>query len=172
MYLQLPALISLGEQGSIADLKTYSILDKKRLNQVCKILPLIIETATITKSQLKYILMNDYKLFGDEYIDIIKKCIYKRFGKIKKLNDITIYHIGKFIHKDEDFAVIYSNGSKRWYKAGLLHRIDGPAVIHSDGRQIWYKWGKIHRDDGPALTFKDGIGYWYFQDQFIKSVKI
>lgn len=25
-------------------------------------------------------------------------------------------------------AIIYSNGSKRWYRHGKLHRLDGPAV--------------------------------------------
>ena len=54
-----------------------------------------------------------------------------------------------------------ANGTKRWYKNGLLHRDDGPAVIWSDGRQEWWKDGNWHRDDGPAVICTSGTHYWY-----------
>ena len=45
------------------------------------------------------------------------------------------------LHRDDGPAVIFSNGSKAWYKNGERHREDGPAVIYSDGSKVWYKNG-------------------------------
>ena len=34
---------------------------------------------------------------------------------------------------------------------GQLHRNNEPAVIYTDGFQLWYQNRYIHRDDGPAI---------------------
>jgi hypothetical protein len=68
------------------------------------------------------------------------------------------------LHRDNDEpAIIYSDGTKYWYKDGKRHRDnDEPAYIGSDGTKCWYKDGKCHRDnDEPAITYSDGTKYWY-----------
>lgn len=39
-----------------------------------------------------------------------------------------------------------ANGTKYWYKEGLLHREDGPAIEWSDGGKAWYLEGKLYYD--------------------------
>ncbi len=58
---------------------------------------------------------------------------------------------------------IDSNGTKRWYRDGLLDREDGPAVEFADGTKFWYVEGKCHRTDGPALEYADGNKYWFLE---------
>ena len=52
-------------------------------------------------------------------------------------------------HRDNDLpAIIYPNGTQRWYKEGKMHRDnDLPAVIYVDGTgaKEWYKEGKRYR---------------------------
>ena len=45
------------------------------------------------------------------------------------------------LHRDNGPAVVYPNGSSRWYLNGELHRDDGPAVVDPDGTRIWYQNG-------------------------------
>jgi len=54
---------------------------------------------------------------------------------------------GKY-HRDVDRpAIIYSNGSKHWFKNGKRHRDgDKPAIIYSNGNKWWYKNGKFIRN--------------------------
>jgi hypothetical protein len=42
-----------------------------------------------------------------------------------------------------------------------LHRDDGPAVEYLDGTKEWYKNGMLHREDGPAILYRDGTESWY-----------
>ena len=64
-------------------------------------------------------------------------------------------------------AVIYANGTCRWYKSGKQHRDgDEPAVVCADGTRCWYKNGKLHRDgDEPAVIYTDGTRWWYRDDE-------
>ena len=70
------------------------------------------------------------------------------------------------LHRDGDLpAVVYLNGSQKWYKNGQHHR-DGdlPAIVYWDGSQEWYKNGLQHRDgDLPAYIGSSGSGtqLWY-----------
>ena len=50
------------------------------------------------------------------------------------------------LHRTDGPAVIYADGSKKWFLDGKLHRINGPAVEFSDGRELWYINGKRHRE--------------------------
>ena len=63
----------------------------------------------------------------------------------------------------EGETIVYSNGTKRWFKNGKQHRDnDRPAVIYSDGTKLWYKDGQRHRDnDNPAVIYSDGAKYWF-----------
>lgn len=49
----------------------------------------------------------------------------------------NIYHVkdGE-IHNENGPAVIYSDGSKRWYINNLEHREDGPSTEHSNGQMV------------------------------------
>lgn len=59
------------------------------------------------------------------------------------------------------------NGTKRYYKDGLLNREDGPAIIYNDGDKFWYINDVCHRLDGPALEFYDGSKAWYYKGKMI-----
>jgi len=67
-------------------------------------------------------------------------------------------------HRDNDQpAVIYSSGTKEWYRNGQRHRDnDKPAVIYSSGSKEWYQNNQLHRDnDQPAVIYDDGTKHWY-----------
>ena len=53
------------------------------------------------------------------------------------------------------------DGTKLWYKNGLLQRTDGPAIEYPNGVKIWYNNGKLHRIHGPAVEWNDGTKEWY-----------
>jgi len=68
----------------------------------------------------------------------------------------------------EQYTLIYKNGSKFYYKdpeMTMLHRTDGPAVEWDDGSKIWYVDGKKHRLDGPASEWANGSKSWYVDDK-------
>lgn len=52
----------------------------------------------------------------------------------------------------------------RYYIVGtsIVHRDDGPAIIYNNGTKKWYQYGKLHREDGPAAEYYDGGKYWFF----------
>lgn len=58
---------------------------------------------------------------------------------------IVEYHLGPIKptylrrrHRLNSPAMIYYNGSKRWFKNDKLHNPNGPAVIHHDGFKEWW----------------------------------
>jgi antitoxin component YwqK of YwqJK toxin-antitoxin module len=56
------------------------------------------------------------------------------------------------LHRDGDLpSVEFVNGTKWWYKDGKPHREKGPAVDREDNYRQWYNNGLLHREDGPAL---------------------
>jgi hypothetical protein len=90
----------------------------------------------------------------------------KRRPKLaKKINGIKMAWTldGKY-HADEWPAIVYEDGTEKWYQHGEYHRDGGPAVSYLDGTQYWYQHGKIHREDGPAVTEctngKSEYEYW------------
>ena len=108
--------------------------------------------------------------------------IQEQFDELKKLVDnksnIIIepkYEVGilgnKFLYNDKGQthsvndlpAVIWVNGTKKWFKEDKRHRDnDLPAVIEADGTKYWYKEDKLHRDnDLPAVIEVDGTKEYY-----------
>jgi len=47
----------------------------------------------------------------------------------------------------------------------LLHRENNPAKEYIDGTKVWYKNGKYHREDGPAIEYPIGRKEWYLNDK-------
>jgi len=108
------------------------------------------------------------------------------FGELWSIEDSKSERYVKMVqgqyrlHREDGPAVLYPNGTKKWYQEGNLHREDGPAVEYCDGRTEWwvngkqarrYKtkkgwvWrldGKLHRDGGlPAVEYGDGSFEWW-----------
>ena len=68
------------------------------------------------------------------------------------------------LHCDGGPAVEWDNGTKVWYKNGLLHRDGGlPAIEQPDGTKSWYINGELHREGGlPVFETGDGSNKeWY-----------
>lgn len=62
-----------------------------------------------------------------------------------------------------DKFLTHPDGSKAWYRNGLLHREDGPAFICNDGKESWYRHGRLHREGGePAVISNEEKGWWLF----------
>jgi hypothetical protein len=65
-------------------------------------------------------------------------------------------------------TMVVENGTKYWYRDGLLHREDGPAIECPSGTKFWYRNGDLHREDGPAVERADGTKFWYRNGQLLK----
>jgi len=77
---------------------------------------------------------------------------------------------GQF-HRDGDLpAIIYTDGTKAWWKNGQLHREgDLPAVIYCNSTKLWYKDGLLHRDgELPAAIHPDGKKEYWVNGERIK----
>ena len=68
------------------------------------------------------------------------------------------------LHRDNGPAIVFSSGSREWYRNGLRHRTDGPAFVSPIGVKEWYLHGKLHRTDGPAVIHEDGAKEWWLND--------
>ena len=96
---------------------------------------------------------------------------------IQSTNIIEYKNSNDQTHNENGPALIYKNGTKKWYKNGLLHRDDGPAIEWSDGDKSWYFEGKLHRKGGPAIDRENGSKSWYFEgieysyENFCKLIK-
>ena len=95
-------------------------------------------------------------------------------GELHSFNDLPaivysdgtkIWYKDGLVHRDNDLpAVIMSDGTKKWCKNGLVHRDnDLPAIINYNGTMIWYRNGKLHRDTGPAIIFNDGTKSYFLK---------
>ena len=77
------------------------------------------------------------------------------------------------IEKFEEPTEINFNSTMIWRNEdGEFHREnDLPAMIYSNGSKCWYKNGQFHRDNNlPAIIFSDGGKTWYKNGKFIKSI--
>jgi len=45
---------------------------------------------------------------------------------------------------------------------------DEPAIIYSNGTKVWYKEGKHHRENGPTCEWFDGYKEWYYEGNKVK----
>ena len=76
-------------------------------------------------------------------------------------------HLNGQLHRIDGAAVIYADGSQRWWLNGQRHRIDGAAVIWADGSQFWWLNGQRHRTDGPASIYADGSQRWWLNGEAV-----
>jgi hypothetical protein len=82
---------------------------------------------------------------------------------IDEFGNMTYYYNGT-IHRDGDEpAYIGVDGTKKWYRFGMLHRLGGPAVLLADSTQIWMIDGKVSNLYGPAIVTRDGYQLWLQQ---------
>lgn len=71
------------------------------------------------------------------------------------------------LHRKKLPAVIYADGTKIWYKYGVIHRGGGmPAYVVQGHAEIWYQYGNVHRDgDQPAIIHANGYKVWFKNGQ-------
>ncbi len=74
-------------------------------------------------------------------------------------------------HRLDGPALIFSCGTKYWYKNGNIHREEKPAVEYPNGTKYWYKEGKKHRLDGPAVEYCDGTKSWYIEGKSYSEIE-
>ncbi len=65
------------------------------------------------------------------------------------------------LHREDGPALIWPDGTQKWYWHGEPHREGGPALIWLNGAQIWCLHDKYHRENGPAVIMPDGRREWY-----------
>ena len=83
---------------------------------------------------------------------------------IERPDGSRFWYRNGLLHRDDGPAIEYANGDRYWYRNGKLHREDGPAMEHADGSSEWFRNGERHRDDGPAVEHANGDRYWYWED--------
>lgn len=68
----------------------------------------------------------------------------------------------KIIENEIEYDIEELDGQyKFWKYKGKIHRKNNPAAEWTDGTKTWYKYGKIHREDGPAIVWANGKEeYW------------
>ena len=76
------------------------------------------------------------------------------------------------------YRVVVNEYARCYYdKDDQLHRTDDPAVIWADGTKCWYQNGQRHRIDGAAVEWAGGSKEWYIngeeltEDEFNQRVK-
>lgn len=88
---------------------------------------------------------------------------------IDNFGNVHYYNKDDQRHRINGPAVIYVNGSERWYQHGKLHREDGPAIHRIDGDMYWYQHGKLHRNGGPAVIRLSGYKEWWEYGRYIRG---
>ena len=64
----------------------------------------------------------------------------------------------------KDSKEIYRDGIILCKRGDLLHCEDGPAVVFKNGTKKWFINGKKHREDGPAIEWSNGNMVWCLYD--------
>jgi hypothetical protein len=64
-------------------------------------------------------------------------------------------------HRLDGPAVVYQDGTEKWYREGKLHRDQGPAIIKANGDREWWIDGKRDNPRGPAEITKERVAYWH-----------
>ncbi len=112
---------------------------------------------------LEFIDFNRYGKFMDILYPGCFIQFYNKHVKITIERYCTEYRLfGKLHSCHNQPAIIWSNGSKEWYKNDKLHRdCDQPATISIFGVKEWYWNGRFHRDNNqPARTCMSRGEYW------------
>jgi hypothetical protein len=88
--------------------------------------------------------------------------------------DYDAFYYQNELHSFNDQpAIIYANGTMKWYQHGKYHRDnDLPATIYSDGGKMWYQHGELHRDnDLPVVIYSDGSKWWCQHGEMHRDIK-
>ncbi len=101
----------------------------------------------------------------------------KVWWKYHVVHDYGETNLMKVFHRDNDLpAIVYDNGSLKWYWNGDLHRPkgpkgegDNPSVAHPDGTNHWFKNGKRHRDNDLPAVVSAGIREWWIDGTLQKT---
>jgi len=101
--------------------------------------------------------------------------------KFKKAN-IIVYCKNKSYNKELDnttFSEVFcDNVTITYYRGHLVHRKNQYAVEWKDGTKEWFMDGKLHRIGGPAMEFSSGHKYWflngmeYTEEKYLKRIKL
>lgn len=84
--------------------------------------------------------------------------------------DCHKHYVNDIIHNDTGPAIIWEDGSKAWFKHGVMHRLDGPA-FDGNACKEWQLNGLTHREDGPAIEYPNGDQAWWYNDLCIGQSK-
>ena len=74
------------------------------------------------------------------------------------------YNSAGQLHREDGPAVVWCDGTHKWWQNGKLHREDGPAIVRTDGYREWWQNDQRHRIDGPAVEYADGCKEWWVDD--------
>lgn len=100
----------------------------------------------------------------DIYTDSLGIKYFYRRGTLKFDDSVHQFMIGGILHRDNDLpAIVYPDGSAKWYNENKLHRDnDRPAIVFQNGTQFWFTNGMKTRVNGlPAVLWADGdVEYW------------
>ncbi len=83
------------------------------------------------------------------------------------------WHCHGNLHRGDDKPASISSDRQigdayRWYWHDLLHREgDQPASIWADGTRYYYRMGVLHREHGPAIIRHDGTQVYYVDGKYI-----
>jgi len=50
---------------------------------------------------------------------------------------------------------------------GNFHRENGPAIVYANGTKKWFINDELHREDGPAIEWNDGGKEWWIKGNLI-----
>ncbi len=94
----------------------------------------------------------------------------------------TEWRLNGIMHRNDEPARVYNDGTTSWMKQGVFYRRDGPALVDSAGSYSWYPrrgdgypsfmyehgyilWAGplnvLHRYNGPARIYEEGRIEWY-----------
>lgn len=78
-----------------------------------------------------------------------------------------IYKEYKDGDKDEQGNIFHIGEVEKWWTNfdNNFNKLIGPALVHADGTKIWYRKGLLHREDGPAIIGSDGKKSYYLHGE-------
>ena len=84
-------------------------------------------------------------------------------SEVDKLGTRRYRNAAGQLHREEGPAIVYNDGTEKWYQNGKLHRDAGPAIEYASGVKEWRINGQRHRDAGPAVIWANGRKEWYYK---------
>ena len=69
-------------------------------------------------------------------------------------------------------VTVDNNGTKYWYnEQDQFHRERGPAIERVDGTKEWWRNGLLHREGGPAVEWANGDKSWFLNGQLLPEAE-